>query len=121
MDWEIEFYQKENGEIPVEDFLYSLRPKLRAKAYSDISLLKRLGINIREPFSTAIKGGRYKGLFELRVKFSSDIIRIFYFLFKKNTFVLLHGFLKKTNRIPERELEIALSYKLDYERRCQNE
>ena len=21
MDWEIEFYQKENGEIPVEDFL----------------------------------------------------------------------------------------------------
>ena len=112
MDWEIEFYQKENGEIPVEDFLYSLRPKLRAK---------RLGINIREPFSTAIKGDRYKGLFELRVKFSSDIIRIFYFLFKKNTFVLLHGFLKKTNRIPERELEIALSYKLDYERRCQNE
>lgn len=27
MDWEIEFYQKENGEIPVEDFLLSLKPK----------------------------------------------------------------------------------------------
>ena len=57
MDWEIEFYQKENGEIPVEDFLLSLHPKLRAKAYSDILLLKNLGINIREPFSTVIKGG----------------------------------------------------------------
>lgn len=121
MDWEIEFYQKENGEIPVEDFLLSLNPKLRAKAYSDILLLKKLGINIRESFSTAIKGERYKGLFELRVKFSSDITRIFYFLYEKNTFVLLHGFVKKINKTPERELERALSYKLDYERRCQDE
>ncbi len=121
MDWEIEFYQKENGEVPVEDFLLSLNPKLRAKAYSDILLLKKLGINIREPFSNAIKGERYKGLFELRVKFSSDITRIFYFLYEKNTFVLLHGFVKKTNKTPERELQKALSYKLDYERRCQDE
>ncbi len=121
MDWEIEFYQKENGEIPVEDFLLSLSPKLRAKAYSDIMLLKQLGINIREPFSTAIKGERYRGLFELRVKFSSDITRIFYFIYEKNTFVLLHGFVKKTNKTSERELEKALSYKLDYERRRKDE
>ncbi len=121
MDWEIEFYQKENGEIPVEDFLLSLSPKLRAKAYSDIRLLKTLGINIREPFSTAIKGKRYKGMYELRVKFSSDITRIFYFLYEKNTFILLHAFMKKTNKTPERELEKALNYKLDYERRCQDE
>ncbi|MBS4007241.1 MAG: type II toxin-antitoxin system RelE/ParE family toxin [Clostridium sp.] len=121
MDWEVEFYQKENGEIPVEDFLLSLNSKLRAKAYSDILLLKKLGINIREPFSTAIKGVRYKGLFELRVKFSSDVTRIFYFLYKKNTFILLHGFVKKTNKTPIKELEKALSYKFDYERRCQDE
>ncbi len=121
MDWEIEYYQKENGEIPVENFLLSLNPKLRAKAYSDILLLKNLGINIREPFSTAIKGERYKGLFELRVKFSSDITRIFYFLYEKNTFILLHGFVKKINNTPDRKLERALSYKLDYERRCQDE
>ncbi len=121
MDWNVEFYQKENGDIPVEDFLLSLSPKLRAKAYSDILLLKRLGINIREPYSTAIKGERYRGLFELRVKFSSDISRIFYFLYDKDTFILLHGFLKKTDKTPERELEKALEYKLDYERRCKNE
>lgn len=121
MDWEIEFYQKENGEIPVGDFLLSLNPKLRAKAYSDILLLKKLGNNIREPFSAVIKGERYKGLFELRVKFSSDITRIFYFLYENNTFILLHGFVKKTNKTPERELEKALKYKMDYERRCQNE
>ena len=121
MDWEIEYYQKENGEIPVEDFLLKLNPKLRAKAYSDIMLLQRLGINIRAPYSAPIKGDKYKGIYELRTKFSSDITRIFYFLFDKNKFVLLHGFVKKTNKSPEHELDRALSYKIDYERRYQDE
>jgi phage-related protein len=119
--WVIEYYQKENGEIPVEVFLLKLNPKLRAKAYSDIMLLKRLGINIREPYSVPIKGDKYKGLFELRTKFSSDITRIFYFLFDKNKFVLLHGFVKKADKPPERELDRALKYKKDYERRCHDE
>ena len=121
LQWEVEYYQKENGDIPVEDFLLALTPKMRAKAYSDILLLKQLGINIREPFSKAIQGDRYRGLFELRVKFSSDITRVFYFIHEKNTFVLLHGFVKKTNKTPERELNKALSYKIDYERRCRDE
>ena len=121
MDWEIEYYRKDNGDVPVEDFLLTLDPKLRAKAYSDIMLLKRLGINIRAPYSSPIKGDKYRGLFELRTKFSSDITRIFYFLFDGNTFVLLHGFVKKSNKTPERELKQALNYKLDYERRCQDE
>ena len=121
MDWIIEYYQKENGEIPVEDFLLTLEPKLRAKAYSDIMLLKRLGINIREPYSAPIKGDKYKGLFELRTKFSTDITRIFYFLFSKDKFVLLHGFVKKTSKTPAKELERALKYKLDYEKRCEDE
>ncbi|MCL2099581.1 MAG: type II toxin-antitoxin system RelE/ParE family toxin [Oscillospiraceae bacterium] len=121
MKWNIEYYQKDNGEIPVEDFLLTLEPKLRAKAYSDIMLLKRLGINMREPYSSPIKGSKYKGIFELRTKFSSNITRIFYFLFEKNKFILLHGFVKKTNKTPPKELERALKYKLDYERRCQND
>jgi len=121
MKWIVEYYEKENGEIPVEDFLMTLNPKLRAKAYSDIMLLKKLGINIREPYSKAIKGKKYKGIFELRTKFASDITRIFYFLFEKNKFILLHGFVKKADKIPNSEINRALEYKLDYERRCQGE
>ena len=101
--------------------MLSLNPKLRAKAYHDIMLLKNIGINIRTPYSSPIKGDKYKGIFELRTKFSSDITRIFYFLFDKNKFVLLHGFIKKANKLPERELERALSYKEDYEGRCKND
>ena len=121
MDWQIEYYKKENGKIPVLEYLLSLNPKLRAKAYMEIELLSRHGSALREPYTKPVEGSKYKGLFELRVKFSSDISRIFYFTYQNNTFVLLHGFTKKTAKTPQSELERAMRYKADYERRCRNE
>lgn len=121
MDWQIEYYQKENGKIPVLEYLLTLSPKLRAKAYMEIELLEKHGFSLREPYTKPIVGEKYKELFELRVKFSSDISRIFYFSYHNNTFVLLNGFTKKTNKTPKSELEKALRYKADYERRCNNE
>ncbi|HEY5466181.1 MAG TPA: type II toxin-antitoxin system RelE/ParE family toxin [Clostridia bacterium] len=53
--------------------------------------------------------------------FASNISRIFYFTYSQDTFVLLHGFTKKTNQTPDRELERAMRYKLDYERRGKDE
>jgi phage-related protein len=44
-----------------------------------------------------------KGLFELRVKAS----RIFYCFKPGGVIVLLHGFMKKSQKTPRRELEIA--------------
>ncbi len=121
MDWQVEYYQKENGKIPVLDFLLTLNPKMRAKAFSEIELLKKHGINLREPYTKPIKGEKYKGLYELRIKFSSDISRIFYFTYLNNTFVLLNGFTKKTDKTPIKELDKAVMYKEDYERRCSDE
>lgn len=54
--FEVDFYRKENGNVPVVDFLYSLTPKLRAKAFRDIELLKDMGNELREPYVKAIKG-----------------------------------------------------------------
>lgn len=119
MGWEVEYYKRENGDIPVLDFLLSLNPKMRAKAFSEIELLQRHGPNLREPFVKPIKGEDYKGIFELRVKFASDITRIFYFTFRKNTFVLLNGFIKKSEKTPQREIDKAKRYKDDYEMRCE--
>ncbi len=118
MNWQVEYYKKENGKIPVLDYLLKLNPKMRAKAFSEIELLERHGTKLREPYAKAVKGERYKDLFELRIKFSTDISRIFYFTFRNNTFVLLHGFTKKTDKTQKNELEKALKYKEDYERRC---
>lgn len=111
--WEIEFYETENNKIPVQDFLNSLDKKMRAKAIKEILLLKDLGILIREPYSKHIKDG----VFELRIKFGSNVSRIFYFFFVWDKIVLTNGFIKKSQKTPQEEITKALKYKLDYERR----
>ncbi|MFZ3130322.1 MAG: type II toxin-antitoxin system RelE/ParE family toxin [Desulfosporosinus sp.] len=89
------------------DFLLLLEAKMRAKIFSEIELLEKYGPELREPYVKPIKG---KGLFELRIKFASDISRIFYFICSQKTFVLFHGFTKKNQKTPQRELERALRY-----------
>ena len=121
MECQVEFYKKANGDIPVLDYLSSLDAKMRAKAFSQIELLKKHGFQLREPYVKPIKGARYEGVFELRVGFASSISRIMYFAYKGKTFVLLHGFTKKTKRTPRRDLERAVRYKEDYGRRCEDE
>lgn len=117
MPWRIELYQKANGAIPVAEFIKSLPPKHRAKAIRSINLLEEFGTGLREPYAKSIQGSDYKGLWELRVKFASDISRIFYFSAAGERFVLLHGFLKKTMATPRVELDIARQYMADYHRR----
>ena len=80
--------------------------------------MQQKGIYLNFPHSSDIGG--YKGLSglrELRIRFSSSNIRIFYFLHIKNTFILLHGFRKKTQRLPKKELEIAIARMNDYLKR----
>lgn len=101
------------------DFLYSLFPKLRAKAFYDIEFLQEQGNRLREPYVKVLKGKKNKGLYELRIKFSSDIARIFYFTFIGNRYILLHGFIKKTLKTPEKEIEKARKYMEDYIRRAE--
>ncbi len=121
MEYNVEFYQKLNGEVPVRDFLMNLNPKKRAKAFRDIELLKVYGYELREPYTKSIKGKLNKGIYELRIKHSTENSRIFYFTYKDNVFVLLNGFIKKTSKTPSRELERARKYKEDFERRKQHE
>ena len=115
----VEFYIEENGRIPVQDFLFSITPKLRAKAFSDIELLKNMGPDLKEPFVKPIKGKQNKGLYELRIKFSGDIARIFYFTYYNGRYILLHGFIKKSIKTPQMEIDRARMYMEDYKRRSE--
>lgn len=111
--WETEFYETESGNKPVEEFLDSLDVKMRTKAVKDILLLKEFGTQMREPYSKPIR----EGIFELRIQFAGDISRIFYFFYTGKRIVLTNGFIKKTKKAPPAEIERALKYKADYERR----
>ena len=111
--FDVEFYEKENGEQPAKEFLLSLDVKMRAKAMHMIAFLAENCYELREPFSKALTNE----ILELRIKLGSDIIRIFYFFSKQRIIVLTNGFKKKTRKTPKRELEIAKKFKEDYNRR----
>ena len=107
--WTIRFYKSRDGCDPVTEFILGLPPKDRAKVLWNIRLLESEGIRIREPHSKALE----KNLFELRVIHGNNIQRVFYYLFDGTTFVLLHGFTKKTQKTPAREIETARKRRAD--------
>lgn len=111
--YKIEFYATADGKELLADFLDSLPPKHQAKAFREIDLLEEYGNALKEPYVKHIEGE----IWELRIKFSSDISRIFYFTWNAETIVLLHGFVKKTQKTPRSEIETAEKRLLDYRRR----
>lgn len=53
----------------------------------------------------------------MRIKFASDISRIFYFFVVDNKIILTNSFVKKTLKTPKAEIDLARKYKADYDRR----
>ena len=111
--YEVEFYDTSEGQCPVQEFLDSLEPKIKAKTLRTIDLLETNGPELREPYSGSIGDG----IFELRTKQGSNITRVFYFFFVGQKAILTNGFVKKTQKTPKADLDLAQKYKSDYERR----
>lgn len=109
--YQIEFYDTIEGKCPMQVFLDSLNPKMKAKALRTIDLLERNGPFLRLPYSEYLKDG----IFELRIKSGSDISRVMYFFYVGEKIVLTNGFIMKTQKTPKAELELAKKYMADYE------
>jgi hypothetical protein len=56
-EFEVIFYEKENGDCPVEEFITSLDVKMRAKMVGLFELLEEKGNQLREPYSKPIDDG----------------------------------------------------------------
>lgn len=106
----IEFYTKENGEKPAKDFLLSLDKKMRAKLSGILVIMEEYGSELREPYSKYLEDGN----FELRGKVGNNISRVMYFFYVGNRIILTNGFIKKTQKTPRKELELAKQYKKDF-------
>ena len=113
-NWKIIFYKNPKGNYPVYDYIYSLPIKDRAKITYTIDLLHSRGINLGSQKTRKMQGSKYHGLWELRVKYSSNNYRILYFLYEKRTFILLHAFLKKARKTDKRNLDLAKKRMIDY-------
>ena len=106
-------YEKKNGEVPVEEFLDSVNPKMRAKIFGLLEILQEKGNMLREPYSKLIDDG----IFEVRCKVGNNITRVLYFFYYEGKIILTNGFVKKTQKTPRSVIELAKSYKKDYEDR----
>ncbi len=111
--YEIIFYEKENGEKPAYDFFYSLSTKMQSKLLFKMQLLEIQGPALREPHT------KYLGdkILELRAEVEGDIPRILFFFVVGQKVVLTNGFIKKTQKTPQSELNKAKEYMSDYFRR----
>ncbi len=107
----IEFYELPDGSRPAMEFIQSLDPKMEAKMIHTIDMLEEHGGALREPYSKRLG----EGIFELRAQEGYNISRELNFVFVGNSAVLTHGFIKKRQKTPPREIERAKRYRNDYE------
>jgi phage-related protein len=91
----------------VEAFIEGLTEKEIAKVIRTIELLEEFENKLGMPHSKHIDAG----LFELRIRGKREV-RIFY-CFSKNKAILLHAFIKKTQKTPVKELNKAMTAKND--------
>jgi phage-related protein len=103
-DYKVKFYKNSvTKQSLVLEYIESLNEKEQAKVLKYIEFLRINEGHLDEPYSKHIRGK----IRELRIDFSRKRHRILYFTFIKKTIVLLHAFLKKTDRIPKSEIKRA--------------
>jgi len=102
-EWSIEFYIEEGGDVPVAAFFDQLDIKTRARFRASLERLRQENVLARFPLVAHLEGD----LWEWRESSNANIYRVVYFVFTGRRIVLLHGFQKKTQRTPPRELDTA--------------
>ncbi len=98
----VEFYRAPGGGCPIREFLDGLQLKVRAKTAKWLQLLQEEGPDLRRPYADMLQDG----IRELRLAFGHTEIRILYFI-EGRDIVLTSGFLKKADRVPQAEIELA--------------
>ncbi len=98
MAWSIEYYDD-----TVERSILKLSTGLLARYLRLTDLLADFGPNLGMPHTRSLG----EGLIELRVKAREGIARVFYCTVVEQRIVVLHAFVKKSQKIPKRELETA--------------
>lgn len=111
--FEVEYFEKEDGTYPAEEFILSQDVKMRAKLFRLLELLEEKGNTLQEPYSKSLDDG----IFEIRAKQGNNITRVLYFFYIGNKIILTNGFVKKSPKTPPSEIALAKKYRAEYEKR----
>ncbi|MBK8465569.1 MAG: type II toxin-antitoxin system RelE/ParE family toxin [Chloracidobacterium sp.] len=98
MAWSITYHNES-----VESFVLGLPDGLLARYLRLTDMMLEFGANLGMPHTRAMSDG----LFELRVKGKEGIARVFYCTVVGQRIVMLHGFIKKSEKTPPKELRLA--------------
>ena len=98
MDYTIAYYSE-----AVQEQILEFPDSLAARYVVLTRRMVALGPNLGEPHTKAFGNG----LFELRLKGAEGIARVFFCTLVGKRIVMLHSFIKKSERTPRREREIA--------------
>jgi len=98
MDYVIDYYSED-----VQKRVMALPATLLARYFKLADRMVSVGPNLGEPHTKTFGGG----LFELRLKGAEGIARVFYCALIGRRIVMLHSFVKKTDKTPDSELRIA--------------
>ena len=102
-EWKVEFFKFPNDNSPVLDWFQSQEPKVKAKLARIFDLLEGEGISVGKPYVAPLEDK----LYEIRIEQDTNIYRILYFAYTDKRFILLHGFQKKTQKTPKKELDLS--------------
>jgi len=94
------------------DFILSLQEDLQLDVLAALRKLEENPFTLRN-LSKKIEG--IDNLFELRIRGRNNIVRLFYCYLRGRVIIVLHGFIKKSHKIPLKELEIAKQRKKEVE------
>ena len=113
--YSIEFYEDKNGYSEIVQYLCELHQKSKTNKNSRINfnkiaayldILEECGTRIGEPVTKHLEGD----IWELRPLKN----RFLYAYYKDNKFIILHHFVKKTQKTPKKEIEQAKRNLRDY-------
>ena len=114
--FDVEYYEKDDGTYPAEEFILSQDMKMQAKLFHLLELLELKGNELREPYSKPLSDG----IFEIRAIQGNNITRVLYFFVIGKKIILTNGFVKKTQKTPENEKKLAKKYRDDFLNREEN-
>lgn len=98
------FFTTGAGKRPVREWLMEFSPQDRKIIGEDVATLEFCW-PVGMPKCAPMKGTQ--GLYEIRSNISSGRIARVFFVLAGRQMVLLHGFVKKTQKTPEKELKLA--------------
>ena len=107
------FFRSSSGSEPVREWLKELEKDDRRIIGTDIKTVE-FGWPLGIPLCRSIQG--YKELWEVRSKLTGGRIARVIFFIRDGKMILLHGFIKKSQKTPQDDLELANRRRKEFEK-----